>query len=263
MNTKIRHLNIEVTKRCNQRCFYCFNNSGLGSAASELTMERWLSILRALQLRGLESIHLTGGEPFAYKHAVELLDGAQAMGLSTSILSNGFRVEDLAGSFPEVFAKLAVAQISLDSMNEATHNLRRGYSRAWHDAVSAIRALRQLAVPVEVSCVVSETNAPDLLAVAEFCEENQAGLIVRPILAAGRAAAYQTHDSFAQDLQVCIQSLTGVVHLVTDRFYYVADDTRQSASDGPSDYVTVHCDGFLRYHRNGSEQSFNLLDFAA
>lgn len=262
MNTRIRHLNIEVTTRCNQRCFYCFNNSGLGSPASELTVERWLSILRVLQLRGLDSIHLTGGEPFAYKHAVELLEGAQAMGLYTSILSSGFRVENLARSFPDVFARLAVAQISLDSMNEATHNHRRGYSKAWHDAVSAIHALRQLAVPVEISCVVSETNLTDLEAVAEFCQTANAGLLIRPIIAAGRAATQSIPDSFAQDLELCVQSLTATQHvrLVSDRFCYVTDEREARPQQWPEDIQTVHHDGSLRF---GDSGEINLVSLAA
>lgn len=262
MNMRIRHVNIEVTKRCNQRCFYCFNNSGPGSPASELTMDRWMGILHALHRRGLESVHLTGGEPFAYRHAVELLAGAQAMDLSTSILSNGFRVEELAGSFPEVFARLAVAQISLDSMNEATHNLRRDYSRAWRDAVSAIRALRQLAVPVEVSCVVSEANLADLGAVAEFCRTMDAGLIIRPIIAAGRAATQRMPDSFAHDLELCAQSLTAKqnVHLVVDRFHYVVDEREERPLEWPGDIHTVHHDGWLRF---SGKDDINLNALAA
>lgn len=262
MNTKIRHLNIEVTKRCNQRCFYCFNNSGVGSPASELTLGRWLNIVRALQQKGLESIHLTGGEPFAYKHAVQLLEGAQGMNLSTSILSNGFRVEALARAFPDVFSRLAVAQFSLDSMNEEIHNQRRGYRNAWRDAINAIRALRDLFVPVEVSCVVSETNLMDIQAVADFCRTVDAGLIIRPILAAGRAAACRIPDSFTHDLEICVQSLTAWqnVRLVTDRFHYVADEQEIRPPQWPTDVHTVHHDGRVRFN-DGEE--INLMALTA
>ena len=93
MNMKIRHLNIEVTKRCNQRCFYCFNDSGIGSPASELTPEKWLNVLHA-QSRGLESVHLTGGEPFSYPGAIDILVGVPQLGLvpkfSQRFLSKSF-----------------------------------------------------------------------------------------------------------------------------------------------------------------------------
>lgn len=248
MDTTIKHLNIEVTKKCNQRCFYCFNDSGIGSQATELSFERWLDILRAAQRKGLQSIHLTGGEPFAYKNAVKLLAGAQAIGLSTSVLSNGFRLAELTKTSPDVFRKLAVAQISLDSMNEDAHNIRRGYARAWQDAITAIRALRQLDVPVEVSCVVSDTNLADVGAVAEFCRSVNAALLLRPIIPNGRAANQQIHETFPKDFAICVQSLTECQHvaLVSDRFNYVVDEREARQTPSQEGIHTVCHDGRLR-----------------
>lgn len=248
MNTNIRHLNIEVTKRCNQRCFYCFNDSGVGSRANELSPERWLGILRALQPKGLESIHLTGGEPFAYPHAVDILAGAQEIGLGTSILSNGFRVPELTNTFPDVFRDLRVAQISLDSMDETVHNRRRNYAWAWQDAVSAIRVLRALNVSVEVSCVISESNLIDLESVADFCEGIDAGLIVRPMVSVGRATIHPISQSFACDLELCLQSLktNRRVNFVEDRFHYVPDEQSHIDFASRKGLFTVLHDGTLR-----------------
>ncbi|MGC1378715.1 MAG: radical SAM protein [Anaerolineales bacterium] len=262
MNAGIRHLNIEVTKKCNQRCFYCFNDSGRGQSETDLSLQQWLTMLRNLQQKGLQSIHLTGGEPFAYKNAVELLAGAQAIGLSTSILSNGLHVEALTSDFPNIFRKLTVAQISLDSMDEATHNLRRGYSKAWHDAVSAIHALHRLSVPVEISCVVSEGNLSDLGEVAEFCRTVNGGLIVRPMIAIGRAANECTPDSFAHDLELCIQVLKASQHvrLVSDRFQYVTDKQEAWPQQYQEGIQTAHHDGRLRFVR---KEEANLIALAA
>jgi pyrroloquinoline quinone biosynthesis protein E len=248
MNLRIIHLNIEVTKRCNQRCFYCFNNSGIGSPASEFTADQWLKILRRLKEKGLESIHLTGGEPFAYPHAVQLLAGAHNLGLGTSILSNGFRVKELAHASPKVFRDLTVAQISLDSMNETTHNHRRGYPRAWRDATSAIRALRELQVEVEVSCVVSEANISDLQDVAGYCESNAARLIIRPMLLAGRAAAISQSRHFDVQFETILGALKPRygTRIVKDRFYYLPDEKHSHPSICPAGIYTVHHDGKLR-----------------
>lgn len=260
MDTKIRHLNIEVTKKCNQRCFYCFNDSGIGSQATELSYERWLDILHELQQQGLQSIHLTGGEPFVYKNAVKLLAGAQAIGLSTSILSNGFRLEELTKTFPDVFRRLTVAQISLDSMNEDAHNIRRGYARAWQDAITAIRALRLLDVPVEVSCVVSDTNLADVGAVAGFCRSVGAALLIRPIIQNGRAANQQIDEFFVRNLAICVQSLTECKHvaLVSDRFDYVVDQREVRQTQSQEGIHTVCHDGRLRGSDN-DEISLALL----
>ena len=188
MSSRIRHLNVELTRRCNQRCFYCFNNSGGVSRTGELQLEAWLAILGDLRSKGLQSVHFTGGEPFLYERITELLEAAQLMGLSTSILSNGFRIAEVASRFQSIISLLAVAQISLDSMNPAVHNQRRGYFDAWVHSMSAIRALCEISVPVEVSCVVDDDNIRELPAIARFCDQLQCGLILRPLVAQGRAS---------------------------------------------------------------------------
>jgi MoaA/NifB/PqqE/SkfB family radical SAM enzyme len=236
MNAKIRHLNIEVTKRCNQRCFYCFNNSGIGSPASEFTPKQWLEIIQKLRNAGLKSVHVTGGEPFAYRGAVELLAGAQGMGLRTSILTNGFRVAELARLYPHVFCNLDVAQVSLDSTQPELHNRRRGHPRAWDDAVSAIRDLRHMGVPVEISCVLSEENKGSIIG---------ASLLLRPLQSLGRAKVTTPHTcmDFSQMLDACLP-----VPVVHDRYYYVADDRGHWPEGCPKDFITVHHDGKLRTH---------------
>lgn len=249
MRAQIRHLNIEVTRKCNQHCFYCFNNSGRSNNKDELSVSQWLSILHNLQHGGLESVHLTGGEPFVYKSAVDLLAGAQALGLSTSILSNGLRLGALVCAYPEVFCNLSVAQISLDSMNEKTHNARRGNDRAWNDAVAAIHALRRLSIPVEISCVVSDANLADLIGVAEFCELVGAALLIRPIVPKGRAASLILKDGFAKDVDIFSKGLAAKysVELVSDRFHYVVDDRALSAIDAPIGICTAAHDGSISF----------------
>lgn len=251
MSIAIRHLNIEVTKKCNQRCFYCFNDSGKGQSSDELSLQQWLDMLCDLKQKGLKSIHLTGGEPFAYKNAVELLAGVQALGLSTSILSNGLHLKWLTSEFPDVFRKLTVAQISLDSLDPQTHNSRRGNDMAWSDAISAIRALRQLSVPVEISCVISDTNLLDLNGLAEFCKTVGAALLIRPIALKGRAKNQKLQEGFAQNLADCSNKLIAQhgISLVSDRFHYVADNC-ESEIKAPNGIYTVHHDGRLRISDN-------------
>lgn len=243
----IKHLNIEVTKRCNQQCFYCFNNSGIGFPASEFTPLQWLSILHGLKAGGLESVHLTGGEPFTYTGAVELLAGAQDLGLNTSILSNGLRVKELVRNFPDVFRRLVVAQISLDSMNEEIHNHRRGYPHAWQDAMDAIATLCESRVQVEVSCVVSNQTLEQLIALAHFCVGKGISLLLRPIVPVGRANGQHLGEQFRSQFTGSVRQLSEIsqLSLVTDRFNYVPDisATTQGRHSG---MATMFADGSLR-----------------
>jgi molybdenum cofactor biosynthesis enzyme MoaA len=62
--TPVTHFNLEITNLCNQRCLYCFNNSGAVERKGELPIESWERFLKRQAEQGLKSVHITGGEPF-------------------------------------------------------------------------------------------------------------------------------------------------------------------------------------------------------
>jgi MoaA/NifB/PqqE/SkfB family radical SAM enzyme len=191
----LRHLNIEVTRNCNQKCFYCFNNSGPSRNSEGLSVDEWYQTLVGLVPFGLRSVHLTGGEPFVWNGTIELLDRAQFLGLGTSILSNGTRVPEFCKTYPAIFSRLSVAQISLDSMTAKQHDERRGIKGAWEVGMGAILALRVRDVPVEISCTLDEENLHEFVKLAEFCATRHIRLLLRPLASPagqGRFAATQS-----------------------------------------------------------------------
>lgn len=216
--TTIRHLNIEVTRRCDQQCGYCFNDSGPSARYPEMTVDRWVTFIRHMSLRGLRSLHITGGEPFVSSATVPLLREAQALGISTSVLSNGLHIPAVTEREPGLFRKLLVAQISLDSMDASVNDVRRGKKSAKDQAIAAIEVLRKLSVEVEISCTVDQNNIAHVDDVAAYARSIQASLILRPVVWLGRATPHSDRASSS--------AMDRLVHqhadiLVCDRFVYV------------------------------------------
>lgn len=243
----IKHLNIEVTKLCNQKCFYCFNDSGYHAKGETLALSTWVDVLVALKARGLESILVTGGEPFIWPSTIDLLRAAQHMELETSVLSNGLNVPVLVTKHADVFGKLEVAQISLDAMNPDLHDARRGLEGAWQQAIDAIEAFRDLQVPVEVSCTVSDENLDELEAMGNFCQSIGAALLVRPMAAIGRAYDSQNAVVDQQRLRAVLDRMgkKGIT-IVRDRFAYAPDMEGMNNEACKNDVVTVEADGKFR-----------------
>ncbi len=246
MQHVVNHLNIEVTRKCNQRCAYCFNDSG-EPLNSELSLAEWLRILTKMRARGLKSILVTGGEPFVWPNTVELLREAQEIGLKTALLSNGFRIPKLVRQHAEIFRRLLVAQISLDAMDPDLHDARRGLNGAWWQAMDAIQALRALDVPIEVSCTVSDENLDELEGMGEFCHSIGAALLIRPMATMGRASAAQPSAVNQQCLQDVIDRMRGKdTVIVRDRFVYAPDMEGMENTRRKHDILTVEADGRLR-----------------
>lgn len=247
----VSHLNLEITNLCNQRCVYCFNNSGPAARKGELPTESWRRFLELQAKHGLKSVHITGGEPFVNGKAIELIEAAQKLGLSTSVLSNGYRVPELIEQFGSQFKKLSVVQISLDSANPEIHDARRGKSGAWRQALAAIRALRRARVPCEVSCTTSRENLGEVKRLVVFCRRLGLKLIVRPLGAFGRgrdAALEPVHQSsFREVLAEVERQNPGTI--VRDRFCYVPDGGSFDSKAREKGIVTVLPNGRFRVGR--------------
>lgn len=248
MKSGIRHFNLEITKKCNQKCFYCFNDSGYSQSKNELTLTEWKNSISEIADLGYQSVHITGGEPFLHPAIVEILDHAINKRLSTTILSNGFKIAMLAKENPDLFRKIKTAQISLDSTDPETHNSRRGFRNAYADAISAIAAFSELNVPIEISTTVSEQNINHLLDIGLFCKSIGAALILRPLISAGRASNIQHNEYFIEQLNTIKSELINKyqVSVIDDRFCYVADEDESDRLLLENGTVTVEATGKIR-----------------
>jgi MoaA/NifB/PqqE/SkfB family radical SAM enzyme len=258
------HLNLEITRKCNQQCFYCFNNSTMSEKSGIISLETWQTILDMMHSSGLQSVHVTGGEPFIWSKTIDLLGYAQGIGLDTSILSNGFQIDNLAEDHAHILSNLKVAQISLDAMSPALHDARRGTEGAWQQATNAIKSLRSLDVPVEVSCVVDDNNLNELIQVGQFTQSVGASLLVRPLVATGRATTQNLSSLFEKRLDKALEELAANQVMVTsDRFSYVPTSADLDRQNWQNNILTVEPDGKFRGTQgftHGDKVVMNVLE---
>ncbi len=265
MNTNelnLRHFNLEITKKCNQKCFYCFNDSGYSRSKDELSLEEWRSLISEICTHGYKSIHITGGEPFLHPNVVEILQHSLKLNLDTTVLSNGLKISALSETKPDLFRKLKLAQISLDSMTPQNHNFRRGYKNAYSDALSAIESLKNLDVPIEISTTVSEQNIGDVLEVGKYSKSIGASLIIRPLINAGRASNVEHSLIFRKKLKNVIKQLTDIhdIKIITDKFKYVADEIESDSIIFNHGILTVKATGKIRSKRFPNIKLNKLLE---
>lgn len=244
----IKHFNLEIIKKCNQKCFYCFNDSGYSKSKDELSITEWINFISEIHNLGYKSIHLTGGEPFLHPNIVEILSHSIELGLETTILSNGLKISNLVENHPNLIGKLKLAQISLDSMDAKMHNSRRGFRDAFKDAMDAINALIKVNVPIEISATVSEENLQDLFDIGTYCKTIGASLIVRPLISTGRATDFKHKSNFSSDLEQVVCKMQNVfqVKVIEDKFNYVADDEMSERYFVEKGTITVEATGKIR-----------------
>lgn len=168
-----RHVDIDITGRCNLRCSYCYHFSSQGDVQTDLSTEEWLRFFDELGSGRVMDVTLAGGEPFLRPDLAALLDGIVMNRMRFSLLSNGALITDEWADLVAGTGRCSVVQVSVDGSCAAVHDTCRGEG-TFAKAVAAVRRLREHGVPVAVRLTVHHRNVDDLEAAARFLLEDLA-----------------------------------------------------------------------------------------
>lgn len=124
---RIHYLRISLTDHCNLRCVYCMPEDMVFRPNAEMMQDdEVLAFTRLFVDLGFDKFRLTGGEPTARAHIVELVRAMCAVpGVNDiSMTTNGVLLSKLAK--PLADAGLKRCNVSIDSLNPETfHRLTR------------------------------------------------------------------------------------------------------------------------------------------
>jgi len=167
----ITYLRLAVTDRCNLRCTYCMPQEGIAFVRHEqiLSFEEIARLVRIAVSLGISKVRFTGGEPFARRDFIRLLEMARPIeGLAElHITSNGVLVEELVPPLKRI--GISGINISLDTLRPETFTrIARRDELPW--VLASIKALLAAAIPVKINSVVlpgvNETEIPHLASLA-------------------------------------------------------------------------------------------------
>ena len=244
---RVQVASIEITKACNQKCFYCFNNSAQ-RLPNEFGLEQWKKTIDALRdEHAAEEVLITGGEVGVCTYAPELMEYALSKGLKTSILSNGTNFERYAALLP----RLERVQISYDGSH---HDQRRGVAGARKTALNAIRFARSHNANVEISVTADHQNVSELEEIAALAFAAGCKLLIRTMQPIGRAGTQRTGletsdkkiDAEIMVAKANIIAAYGNSMLVEDFAKYVPNEPRHDSRWIPQGYVTISPLGTIR-----------------
>ncbi|SDZ77528.1 radical SAM protein [Rubrimonas cliftonensis] len=179
-----RTLQIHVTRRCNLTCRHCYSSSG-PDVREALEARALTAALDDAAALGFTFATLSGGEPFLYPAAPEIVAHAKGLGMRTAIVTNGMyldprRLAPLQGA-------LDLLAVSLDGA-PARHDWMRANPRAFETMAAKLPALRDSGVPFGFLFTLSRDNVGEIAWAAEFAVEQGAALLqIHPLDTTGRA----------------------------------------------------------------------------
>ena len=160
---QLRHLFLELTLKCNERCFHCGSSCDF-EQPDGLPVEDYKKIVKEIKENFGTNVRLalTGGEPLMYKHFFELTSYIKDMGFKWGMTSNGTLItKDVAEKLKET--GMRTIAISIDGIEE-THDRYRGFSGGFRKAMEGINNLIDVGGfgSIMVTTVVNHENIKEI-----------------------------------------------------------------------------------------------------
>jgi len=154
---------LEINLRCNSACGYC--GLPLNEGRYEMTREEIRHVFAELYRDGLRFVFVQGGEPLLRRDLPEILEDLHAIGFGLSLITNGSK---FTPALVERLAKLPMnLSVSLDTLDRERYRRIRG-ADLLPDVLAGIELLNSFPHPKFLTCIVSEANRDEVLAVARF-----------------------------------------------------------------------------------------------
>tara|TARA_Y100000031_G_scaffold145448_1_gene178063 strand:+ start:950 stop:2242 length:1293 start_codon:yes stop_codon:yes gene_type:complete len=173
---------LELTKKCNLNCNYCYNDSRADRTGEDL------DITKLPNLDKFKNIYLTGGEPTCRKDLFKVINYFKKQGKRVFILTNGLKLVS-----SEYVKKLKIAGIyavilSFDSFNDDTYRYMKGKPLLAIKKKAIMNLKDSQIATFLINCVVDKVNLKEINLFLNLLSENKIirGLIFVPAMSLGR-----------------------------------------------------------------------------
>jgi len=137
---------IELTSRCNLKCYYCFNSS-----KGELSKQRIFEVLNEAKKLNIPAVRFTGGEPLVRSDLVEVLLFAKKLGFYIMLNTNATLITD-ASKFKGLVDNVLVSLKTYESGYRSLTGVP--FSRC----INGIRLFQKEGIHVRLGTVATNDN---------------------------------------------------------------------------------------------------------
>ena len=162
VGTKTRGIDLNFNNACNLRCKYCFTNSPKGDHVKDYLDPKIIANLadQADEL-GYFEFDLQGGELLLRADKLfEVLEAIKPERFYLYLTTNGYYLDEkMAKKLAEY--KVSRVSVSIDSMDEKTHDDIRGKKESWRRAIEGLKHVQKAGMDPYLNITVGHYNAFD------------------------------------------------------------------------------------------------------
>lgn len=160
-DTKLsRSAYFHVTQRCNLNCIGCYSADSKRNASPDLPLADVENILAKLKKLGVDSLVISGGEPFLRIDLPDIVFYAKAEGISTvSVITNGTCINGKA--LRRLSGTVDRIAVSFDGPSSGSESYIRGCQR-FVDLEKSILAIKEEGINAHIIATIHALNIRDI-----------------------------------------------------------------------------------------------------
>ena len=165
----LRHIHIELTNRCNERCIHCYiPHQDKIKDMDNHTLDKILDEID--NSSSVMSVNISGGEPMLHPSFAEVIKRLQTKHIFVTVFTNLTLLND---EYLELFKNpLTTVQISLYSLKAETHDKITILKGSFDKTFTNIKKLLNNNANVWIACPLMDYNINDSSDVSKWCKEN-------------------------------------------------------------------------------------------
>ncbi len=208
MGPILNRVDFFITKHCNLCCRHCFEGSAPTFKNKLFSQEDINSLVEQLKIANIQTLKITGGEPFSHPNIKQILNKVSDAHFETIILTNATLIDDeCIGLIKSANVQLG---ISLDGITSDAHDYIRGKG-AFDKTIAVLHKLSKEKIRFAITCSVTRKNWEQLVDLADFVfnKINAEVLYLNRIRPMGRAqqSSIPMSDKENQKLSMIISNL--------------------------------------------------------
>lgn len=174
MEDRLESMSIEITKRCNFRCKFCYASSNKEFIEEPYISESMINrVIEEIQKNNLKKVTITGGEPlFNHEIFIRMIKKLHENGIVINLNTNiSLMNDEIAQEIKKYIGTEYYIFTSLLSADESTCDSVTGVSGSYKRVIEGIQCCKRNGLKVSVNFTISRDNVKDLKLIDNFIKQ--------------------------------------------------------------------------------------------
>ena len=161
----LRHLDLELTHRCNNNCIHCWVNipaDAVKATKAEMPTEVILQLLVEAKILGCSSVRFTGGEPLIRQDFEEIFRFAKKLRMNVFLLTNATRLTPRLAKLLKTGHPGDLVEVTAYGMKRCSYEEVSRFPGSYEAFCRGIRLLQKNDVPFSVKSALLPPNREEI-----------------------------------------------------------------------------------------------------